>query len=147
MYRPGHSHPTPCSAHRRLYLTSDSTSRIGFFVCTFCKKLSTSAGIRSPGGLKPAGELKTSLMDAEDDSRVESVSGSKSTLMRAFAGYLFSKTSQVRTVSELVLCGGIWRKSFDGSSKGVSWANDGVRCVLLCNESSRCNAELRLLLS
>jgi hypothetical protein len=135
------SHPTPRSAHRRPCLTRRSTSRMGFFVYTFVRKRSTNDGIcSSSGGVSPCGAVTRSEGDCPGPVTLLpgaasswDCSGRKSTPMSVLGVKRPSKTSHWRIVSALARCGGIRKKSRDGSyevaedgavraaSMGMSW--------------------------
>lgn len=81
---------------------------------TLCKKLSINAGIRSSwGGLNLPRGVKTSPSAGLPGRPFSSVENKAP--IRAFGGYRWSKISQQSTLSELVLCGGICKKSREGS--------------------------------
>ena len=90
---------TPLLAMIRDCFTSCSTSRTGFFVCTFSRKMSTRKGIESSlGGINPPGTRNESLPGAALFSRSVST-GMKRIPINALGPYLPSNTGHRSTAS------------------------------------------------
>jgi hypothetical protein len=112
----GASHPSPFSAAFLPCLTRNSTSRMGFLVCTFCRKLSMSTGIFSSGrDRRPPGTTTRSFATNSSTVPLDVVPaaarwlGTKRGSISRLGLYRLAKIGHVKTVSAVVLWGGICR--------------------------------------